>query len=130
MLMQRYLAAIALCSLVSCPAVAQDSISYNASPEKEIQLGIYATVAEPCLGNPIPQLRIAKAPTGGKLIVRVLAAPIPAGDAVCAGKKIPAQVVYYQSDPGFAGEDQVILDIGVKGQPIRTQEISIVVTAP
>ena len=114
-------------ALFALPAAAQDAIKYKVAPEKEQQLGIYATVAEPCLGAPIPQLRIAEAPKGGKLIIRVLAAPIPAGDAVCGGKKIPAMVVFYQSDKGFLGVDRVALDIGIKGQPIRHQTITITV---
>ena len=118
---------VVCCALFTLPAAAQDAIKYKVAPEKEQQLGIYATVAEPCLGAPIPQLRIAEAPKGGKLIIRVLAAPIPAGDAVCGGKKIPAMVVFYQSDKGFLGVDRVSLDIGIKGQPIRHQTITITV---
>ncbi|WP_274628654.1 hypothetical protein [Arvimicrobium flavum] len=125
----RLLPALLMAAMPGTEGFAQspDKISYDATPGKELQLGIFATVAEPCQGAPIPQLRIAKAPVGGKLIIRVLAVPIPQTDQVCAGKRIPAQVVFYQSDTGFSGSDSVVLDVGVKGQPIRTQEISITV---
>lgn len=38
-----------------------------------------------------------------------------------------AMVVFYQSDKGFLGVDRVALDIGIKGQPIRQQNIEITV---
>lgn len=130
MIFARPIAAMAIGALgLPAAAVAAEAnkLAYTVESGKEIRIGIYATVAEPCKGAPVPQMRISRAPTGGKLIVRLMVVPIPETDAVCAGKKLPAQVLFYQSDPGFSGLDVVVIDAGVPGQAIQSQEISVTV---
>lgn len=124
----RPMAAVAIAATsFATGAAAQDKLAYKVESGKEIRVGIYATVTEPCKGAPVPQLRIARAPTGGKLIIRLMIVPVPETDKVCAGKKLPAQVLFYQSDPGFSGLDVVVIDAGVPGQSVRSQEISVTV---
>ncbi len=104
-----------------------EKVALKTRSGEELRIGVIATVNSSCNGNPVPEIRIARAPIGGTLIIRLQAIVVPQTNSLCAGRKIASQVLFYKSDSGFTGPDAVVLDVSTPGQPTRTRDIAILV---
>lgn len=84
------------------------------------QIAEFYFVNPDCTSGGYPTLKVAKQPQHGQISIEQGTAYAEftrdKAFAACNGKKVPATLVYYTSEPGFVGSDEVALDrIGVLG---------------
>ena len=131
------LCAVACLSLASC---VQSGSQYQAPPQMQFQpqpevkqpiergalSGTRQQIAEfyfvnpDCSTNGTPTLKMAKAPQHGTIEVVQGTAfadfAKTSTEGACNGKKVPATLIFYTSEPGFIGADSVAFErIGVAG---------------
>lgn len=84
---------------------------------QEVQLAVVNNTARECSGLPVPEVRIAKAPQGGVIIVRYGQTKFGLDAPQCAGREVPGLAVFYWPNAGFSGPDEVRIEGGFPGQP-------------
>ena len=90
------------------PAWAQDSRyrSADAVAGQPLRIGIYGNVKKDCSAGPLPEVRVTTPPKHGTLAVR--AGKVKTNRvANCPNLETPIQGVFYQSNAGFAGADEI-----------------------
>jgi hypothetical protein len=117
--------------LTATGALAQDAnyTSFDATSDKPVQLGYYASAHKDCTPARLPTIRVIEAPKSGVLTVRkaVLTTDNIAG---CPGLKTPAQVVLYLAHAGYAGPDHVKYEVTSENGEVATNDVTITVKAP
>ena len=101
-------AVVALIPLWASSAQAQDSThrSAKAVSGRQIQLSVHFTIKRDCTASPPPEVRVIKPPTNGTLSIRTGKVRAPRAGS-CRDIEAPGRVVFYQSNAGYAGPDQV-----------------------
>jgi len=126
-----HLVSSAVCCLSVTAALAQSTnyASFEATSDKPVQLGYYASAHKNCTPAELPTIRVIEAPKGGLLIVRkgVLATDKVAG---CPTLKTPAQIAFYQARTGYVGPDHVSYEVTSENGDVATYEMTITVKAP
>jgi hypothetical protein len=89
------------------------------SGQKQLIASFYATAPD-CTSLGYPTLKLAKPPQHGQVSIEqgTAFAAFERNEprSVCNGRKVPATVIYYTSEPGFIGTDSVAFErIGVAG---------------
>jgi hypothetical protein len=129
-----------LCSLIlSCAlagtagtaAFGQATSNYTSvetTSDKPVQLSYHATARKNCTPAPLPTVRVIEPPKSGMLTVRraVLTTDKVAG---CPQVKVPAQVVFYRSRPGYAGLDHVSYEVTSENGEDAIYDVAITVKA-
>ncbi|HEX4894286.1 MAG TPA: hypothetical protein VFV47_13445 [Hyphomicrobiaceae bacterium] len=90
-----------------------------------VRVGVHAAAKKDCTPAPLPTISVVSPPKHGVLQIRtgkVKSDQIKA----CPGIELPANLVFYRSQPGFTGEDKITYE--VKNAGSRTQSITITVT--
>lgn len=126
----RFLAAsiLMLALAGALPAAAQGEKVYRSADAvtgKTVRLGIYANVSKECTNGPLPEVKVVTPPKYGSLSVRsgnLKAGVVPR----CPTLEVPAQGVFYQSNPRYTGADEVAYE--VKHQNGRVQSLSVKIT--
>lgn len=123
-------AGLAAFSLLSGSALAQttETRSQTAQAGKATRLVIAPNLKKDCSSGPMPEIRIVTAPKNGTVITRAGKLKTPAGYR-CPNKETDAQGVFYRSNPGFAGSDEVLIEVKTSEGTIERQDIRITVDA-
>jgi hypothetical protein len=125
--------ACAAASVCATASLAQDInyASVNAAPGKSVQLSYHASAHKNnCAPAALPTVRVVEPPKSGVLTVRdgVLTTDKIEG---CPELKIPARVVLYMANPGYAGPDHVKYEVTNEEGKVAAYDMTITVeTAP
>lgn len=110
------------------PAAAQGDKVYRSADAvtgKAVRLGVYANVSKECTTGPLPEVKVVTPPKHGSLAVKT-ANLKPGIVPRCPNLEVPVQGVFYQSNPKYAGADEVAYE--VKHQNGRVQSLSVKIT--
>jgi hypothetical protein len=126
--MIRQLSAVAVSTLVlaAVPAVAQErqSRSVDAQPGKAQRLAMSANVSPDCKPGTPPAIKLVQTPKNGSLVVRT--GETPAGQLKrCPSLKVPVLGVFYEANAGFAGSDEVVIEVRRADGKVQIQAIKI-----
>jgi hypothetical protein len=97
--------------ITTAPLIAQEQLfrSVDAVPGKQVRLALVGNVSPDCKIGPKADV-IVSAPTQGTLAIR--SGKTKAGSlARCPSLEVPAEGVFYQARPNFAGDDQVVYQV-------------------
>ncbi len=108
------------------PAPSMNYTSFEATPDKPVQLGYYAAAGKDCAPAPVPTIRVSEPPKSGVLTVRVGQLTTSA-IAACPGLKLPAQVVFYQARAGATGADHLVYDVIDAPNKIDAYDVTITI---
>ena len=116
-------------SMLASAALAQATNNYSsveATSEKPVQLGYYASAHKNCTPGSLPTIRVIEPPKSGVLTVRraVLKTDKIAG---CPDLKTPAQVAFYKARAGYVGPDRLSYEVTSENGEVATYDISITV---
>jgi hypothetical protein len=117
-------ALLAGCLALAAPGHAQspsDGRLIRVPSGQEVQLAVLNNTAGECAGLPVPEVRIAKAPQGGVIIIRFGQTKFGPDAPQCAGRQVPGLAVLYRPNAGFSGPDEVRIEGGFPGQPSQGQ---------
>ena len=132
----RVLAVAVLFSLVAAvispvvlaqPAPTSNYTSFEATPDKPVQLGYYASAHKStCSPAPLPEVRVIEPPKSGLLIVR--RATLTTNQiADCPGLKAPVQVVLYQARAGSGGSDHIVYKVTNSDGEVGSFDVTITI---
>jgi len=119
-------ACFALASCVQPQQAQQHAANEPAQQVRGASSGVRQQIAEfyyvnsDCTSGGYPLLKVAKPPQHGQISVEQGTAYADytkdSTHAACNGKKVPATLIFYTSEPGFVGSDSAAFDrIGVLG---------------
>jgi len=98
--------------------------SVKAAPNKNVQIGLYINVRPDCTSGPLPTIRLASAPSSGKVVVKT--AKVKATNyKACLALEVPAYVAFYTSPPDFLGDDVMTLEVKFPEGRIEIQKITV-----
>jgi hypothetical protein len=97
---------------------------------KVVRIGAYFNVQSNCTSGPVPILRLAEPPQGGRVVIKRANIRVTNAGA-CLSAEVPGYVAFYQSRPDFSGTDKVAIEIRLpnRGTAINIQRITINVRA-
>lgn len=111
--------------------IAETIVNRDAFTGNEIRIAAMQMVNADCTSGPLPSLRIATAPQNGEQRQEEISVPVDrkSGDprANCNGKPVNAVGVFYKSKEGFAGKDNVVIDVDFKNGTVRRFNYKITV---
>ena len=117
-----------LASVVSAQAPGVER-SFKGPSGKNIQIGLYLNVRSDCTSGPLPTIRLSGLPEHGKVMVK--RAKVSATNLrQCLALEVPGLVAFYQSNPGFAGTDNLTLEVKFPGGRTEIQKITVTVGPP
>jgi len=118
----------ALLSTMAASAEAQDSTyrSAKAHSGQRLQLSAHFTLKRDCSASPAPEIRVITAPSNGTLSIRAGAVRSRRAGS-CSNIEAPARIVFYQSNVGYTGPDQVTLEVKKADGSTEAQSIAITV---
>jgi hypothetical protein len=98
--------------ITTTPLVAQEQLfrSVDAVPGKQVRLALVGNVSPDCKIGPKPDVKVVSAPKQGTLAIRsgkTKAGSLPR----CPNLEVPAEGVFYQARPNFAGDDEVVYQV-------------------
>jgi hypothetical protein len=98
---------------------------------KPDRVGVYVNIKPDCTSGPLPVLRVAEPPHNGQIVVELVNIRIT-NVGSCLGTEAPGFIASYESQPGFQGDDKVIIEIKFpdRGNAARLETITISVRAP
>ena len=118
----------AIAGFVVSTALAQATnyTSIEVPAGKPVQLTYHASAGKNCAPAPPPAVSVTQAPKAGTLVVRkaVLTTDKIAG---CPKLKTPAQVVFYQARPDYAGPDHVGYEATDSNGEVASYDVTITV---
>jgi hypothetical protein len=118
---------VALFAACIGPANAQSQTverSVKAAPNRDTQIGVYLNVLPDCTSGPLPTIRLAAAPSSGKVVVR--SAKVKATNyKACLALEVPAYVAFYKSPPDFLGNDVLTIEVKYAGGRTEIQKITV-----
>jgi hypothetical protein len=120
---------VTLALAVTSTAAIGQSTSYSsvdAAAGALVQIGYYASAKKDCAPNPLPTIDVATPPKHGVLTIRngmVTTNKV----ANCPNLKLPAQVVFYQGQTGYAGPDQIVFAVTNPAGEVNIYSFSITV---
>jgi hypothetical protein len=119
-------AMIALCAAGG--VWAQDSTyrSVRAMSGQSVRLSVHFTLKKDCSAQPPPDIRVVTPPANGTLSVRAGTARAPQAGQ-CRNIETEARVVFYQSNQGYTGPDQVVVELKKANGSTETQSVAITV---
>ena len=98
--------------------------SVKASPNKDVQIGLYINVRPDCTSGPLPTIRLASPPSSGKVVVKT--AKVKATNyKACLALEVPAYVAFYKSPPDFLGDDVMTIEVKFPEGRIEIQKITV-----
>ena len=94
------------------PASAQEKVfrSVEAAPGKQARLALIGNVSKECTPGPKPQVKVVTPPKNGTLSIRS-GKTKPGSLARCPTLEVPAEGVFYTSNPSFNGTDEVVYSV-------------------
>src|SRR5215218_6033430 len=112
-----------------CLATAQDSVYGTATASSGVQVRINAhfNLNRDCSPGAAPEVRVITPPKNGTLSIRIGNARAPQFRE-CRNVDAPARIVFYQSNPGYSGEDKVAYELKKADGMTEIQNITISVT--
>lgn len=125
----RLLALALAFGLGASAAAAQDSRyrSADAVTGKPLRIGIYGNVKKDCSAGPLPEVRVTTLPKHGTLAVR--AGKVKTNRvANCPNLETPIQGVFYQSNAGYAGADEIGYEVKSAEGKVQSHSVRITVT--
>ncbi|MCP4385230.1 MAG: hypothetical protein GY798_28115 [Hyphomicrobiales bacterium] len=105
-------------------AIAQDV--KTAESGEETRIAVLGSFETDCEINPAPRVSVIEPAVHGT--IRIVGATLETNRFPdCPGIKVPVQVVFYTSKPGFTGDDKAILEVSDRPgtSTIRTVSISV-----
>jgi hypothetical protein len=120
-----------LFSIIAVPACAQERLFRNvdAIQGKQVRLALVGNVSKDCKVGPKPELKVTSAPKHGTLAIR--SGKTKAGSLRrCPNLEVPAEGVFFQAQPNFIGDDEVIYQVTPPGGPTRIVTIKISIRPP
>jgi hypothetical protein len=94
----------------------------EAVPGKAVRLALVGNVTKECTVGPMPEIKVQTQPSQGTLAIK--SGKTKAGAlARCPSLEVPAQGIFYQANPKFAGTDQVVYT--VRHADGRTQSFTL-----
>jgi hypothetical protein len=98
--------------------------SVKATPNSDVQIGIYVNVLPDCTSGPLPTIRLASPPASGKVVVKT--AKVKATNyKACLALEVPAYVAFYKSPPEFLGADVLTIEVKYAGGRTEIQKITV-----
>jgi hypothetical protein len=98
--------------------------SVKATPNSDVQIGIYVNVLPDCTSGPLPTIRLASPPSSGKVVVKT--AKVKATNyKACLALEVPAYVAFYKSPPEFLGADVLTIEVKYAGGRTEIQKITV-----
>ena len=115
-----------LLGTLTLPASAQERVFRNvdAIQGKQVRLALVGNVTKDCKIGPKPELKVTSAPKHGTLAIRS-GKTKPGSLPRCPNLEIPAEGVFFQAQPNFIGDDEVIYQVTPPGGPTRIVTIRI-----
>lgn len=123
--MKAFRVALVLTSLaIAAPTLAQEKVfrSVDAVAGKQVRLALVGNVSKECTLGPKPEVKVVTPPKHGTLSIRS-GKTKPGSLARCPNLEVPAEGVFYTSDPKFSGTDEVAY--GVRRADGRNQLVTI-----
>lgn len=106
----------------SAPQTVERSV--KATPNKDVQIGLYINVRPDCSSGALPTIRLASPPTSGKVVVKT--AKVKATNyKACLALEVPAYVAFYKSPPDFLGDDVMTIEVKYPEGRIEIQKITV-----
>jgi hypothetical protein len=100
----------------------------NASPGRDVRVGIYTSIGPDCTSGPLPAIRLANAPAHGSVTVK--RAMLKATNfKQCLAIDVPAFVAFYHSAPDFSGADEFLLEVTFAGGRREMQDFRVTVSS-
>jgi hypothetical protein len=114
-----------LCALA--PATAQEKLfrTVEATPGKQVRLGLVGNVSKECTPGPKPEVKVVTPPKNGTLAVRS-GKTQPGSLARCPKLEVPAEGLFYTAKSNFNGTDEVVY--GVTRADGRNQVVTVRIT--
>lgn len=113
------------------PAMRETTINQQVFAGNEARIAAMNSVQADCSQGPIPDLRIATAPSMGEFRLEEITIAIDrkADDrrANCNGMPLKAVGVFYKSKPGSVGQDTIVIDVDFKNGDVRRFSYKITV---
>lgn len=91
-----------------------------------VKLGFYAFARKDCVAGPLPTIEVVSPPKHGVFTAKRGILTTGNSDK-CANTKLPAQIVFYRSQPNYTGPDQVVYGVKSPDGQIDVYSISITV---
>lgn len=112
------------------PASAQTTVtrSETAATGKAVRLVVVPNLRKDCSAGPLPEIKVTTAPRNGSLITKAGKTKTPASYR-CPNQEAAVQAVFYQSNAGFTGPDEVTVEIKNADGAVQTQNFRITVDA-
>jgi hypothetical protein len=99
----------------------------NASPDRDVRVGIYTSIRPDCTSGPLPAIRLANAPAHGTVTVK--RAMLKATNfKQCLAIDVPAFVAFYHAAADFSGADEFMLEITFTGGRKEMQDFKVSVS--
>lgn len=103
--------AFALAALVvASPAGAAAPQVISIDPGKDVRLGVFAVVHKACSTGAAPEIRIARPPSHGVILLQSVTLSTKHVDN-CPVVTAPARQITYRPAAGFIGQDNVAFDV-------------------
>jgi hypothetical protein len=100
----------------------------NASPGRDVRVGIYTSIRPDCTSGPLPAIRLANPPAHGTVTVK--RAMLKATNVKqCLAIDVPAFVAFYHAVPDFSGSDEFLLEITFTGGRKEVQDFRVTVSS-
>jgi len=118
----------ALLSTLAASAEAQDSTyrSAKAHSGQRLQLSAHFTLKPDCSASPAPEIRVITPPSNGTLSIRAGTVRSQRAGS-CSNIELPARIVFYQSNVGYTGPDQVTMEVKKADGSTEAQSVAITV---
>ena len=110
------------------PVSAQTTVtrSKTVASGQAVRLEIAPNLKKDCSSGPMPEFKISGAPKNGSVITKVGKLKTPASYR-CPNKEAAVQALFYQSNAGYTGADEVVFEVKSSDGQVQTQNIKITV---
>jgi len=115
-----------LCGLTSIAWAQAPSVecAFKGPAGKNIQIGLYLNIRPECTYGLLPTIRLSSPHTNGKVVVTK--AKVSATNwKQCLALEVPGLVAFYQSRSGFAGTDNMTLEVKFPCGRTEIQKITV-----
>lgn len=120
---------LALSAAPLCAETASVDRSVKAQSGRDVRVGVFASMKPDCTPGQLPTVRLKETPKNGTVTVkqgRLRATNLKQ----CLAAEVPAFIAIYRSEPGFAGSDELTLEVVNANGRIQLQRIQVTVEKP
>lgn len=121
--------ALTLCAASASAETAAVERNVKAQSGRDVRVAVFVSLKSDCTSGPLPTVRLKDRPANG--VITVKQGRLRATNFKhCLAAEVPAFVAIYRSSPGFAGSDQLTLEVVNANGKTQLQRIQVTVEKP